>query len=77
MPCRMRLHRVDRHAHLEDGREHAGGLRRLHQHLRHPACRRRQGNVADLLREPHLNPSRPRSIGLRPTRCVVHLSRPT
>jgi type I restriction enzyme R subunit len=42
-----------RHAHREDGREHAGGLWRLHQHLRHPACRRRQGHGADLLREPH------------------------
>ncbi len=29
----------------------------------------------DLLREPHLTPSRPRSVGLRPTRCVVHLLR--
>jgi hypothetical protein len=46
-------------------------------HLRHPARCRRQGHGADLLREPHLTPSRPRSVGLRPTRCVVHLSRPT
>lgn len=48
-------------------------VRRLH--LRHPAHRRRQGHGADLLREPHLPPSRPRSVGLRPTRCVVHLLR--
>jgi hypothetical protein len=32
----------------------AGGLWRLHQHLRHPARRRRQGHGADLLRERHL-----------------------
>ena len=44
-------------------------------HLRHPARRRRQGRGADLLREPHLTPSRPRSVGLRPTRCVVYLAR--
>ena len=36
-----------RHAHREDGREHAGGLWRLHQHLRHPARRRRQSHGAD------------------------------
>jgi hypothetical protein len=34
------------------GREHAGDLWRLHQHLRHPASGRRQGDGADLLREP-------------------------
>jgi type I restriction enzyme R subunit len=47
------VHRLHRHAHREDGRQHAGGLRRLHLHLRHPARRRRQGHGADLLREPH------------------------
>ena len=47
------VHRLHRHAHREDRRQHAGGLRRLHQHLRHPARRRRQGHGADLLREPH------------------------
>ena len=33
-------------------REHAGGVRRLHRHLRHPARGGRQGHRADLLREP-------------------------
>jgi type I restriction enzyme R subunit len=47
------VHRLHRHAHRKDRREHAGGFRRLHQHLRHPARRRRQGHGADLLREPH------------------------
>ena len=44
---------IERHAHREDGREHAGGLRRLRFHLGHPARRRRQDHGADLLREPH------------------------
>ena len=61
------VHRLHRHAHREDGREHAGGLRRLHLHLRHPARRRRQGHGADLLREPHLQaePERRRAAEAR------------
>ena len=45
--------RLHRHAHREDGREYAGGLWGLHQHLRYPARRRRQGHGADLLLESH------------------------
>ena len=36
----------------KERQEHAGGLRRLHQHLRHPAGGGGQGHGADLLREP-------------------------
>ena len=35
-----------------DRQEHAGGLRRLHQRLRHPAGGRGRGDRPDLLREP-------------------------
>ena len=52
-PAECLVHRLHRHADREDRRQHAGRLRRLHQHLRHPAGRRRQGDGADLLREPH------------------------
>lgn len=37
---------------------------------------RRQGHGADLLREPDLTPSRPRSVGLRPALRAVYLGRP-
>ena len=47
------VHRLHRHAHRENRRQHAGRVRRLHLDLRHPACRRRQGDGADLLRKPH------------------------
>lgn len=33
------VHRLYRHPHREDGREHSGDLRRLHFDLRHPASR--------------------------------------
>ena len=47
------VHRFYRHADRKDGRQYAGGVRRLHQHLRHPACGGRQGYRANLLRKPH------------------------
>ena len=46
------LRGLHRHADREGGREHAGGLRRLHQHLRHPAGGRGRRHGADLLRRP-------------------------
>ena len=51
LPERL-LHRLHRHADRADGQEHAGGLRRLHRHLRHPAGGRGRGHGPDLLREP-------------------------
>ena len=45
------LRRLHRHAHREDRRQHAGGVRQLHQRVRHPAGGRRRRNRADLLRE--------------------------
>ncbi len=58
------VHRLHRHADREERRQHAGDLRRLHQHLRHPAGRGRQGDGADLLREPH------RQAGVEPERAA-------
>ena len=46
------VHRLHRHADRARGRQHAGGVRRLHQRLRYRAIRRGPGNRADLLREP-------------------------
>ncbi len=46
------VHRLHRHADREGRRQHAGRVRRLHQHLRHPAGRRGRGDRADLLRKP-------------------------
>ena len=46
------VHRLHRHADRADRQEHPGRLRRLHQHLRHPAGGRGRGDRADLLREP-------------------------
>ena len=46
------FHRLHRNADRDGRQEHAGGVRRLHQHLRHPARRGRQGDGADLLRKP-------------------------
>ncbi len=51
-PAQRLLHRLHRHAHRADRQEHPGGLRRLHQHLRHPAGGRGRRHGADLLREP-------------------------
>ena len=44
--------RLHRYAHRTSGRQHAGRVRGLHQHLRHPAFRRGRGHGAHLLREP-------------------------
>ena len=41
-----------RHADRAPRCQHASRVRRAHQHLRHPACGRRRGDGADLLREP-------------------------
>ena len=46
------VHRLHRHADRAGGRQHAGGVRRLHQRLRYRAIRRGPRNGADLLREP-------------------------
>jgi hypothetical protein len=43
---------------LKRRRQHAGGLWQLHLDLRHPAGRRRQGDGADLLREPDFQAER-------------------
>ena len=58
------VHRLHGHAHREERRQHAGHLRRLHQHLRHPAGGGGQGDGADLLREPD------RQAGLEPGRAA-------
>ena len=46
------VHRLHRYADRAPGRQHPGRVRRLHQHLRHPARRRGPGDGTDLLREP-------------------------
>ncbi len=51
LPQRL-VHRLHRHAHREDRRQHARRVRRLHQRLRHPAGRRGRRHGAHLLREP-------------------------
>jgi hypothetical protein len=61
--CRTRR-RLHRHAEREDRRQYARRLRRLHQHLRHPTRRGRQGDGADLLREPR------REAGVEPKRAA-------
>jgi SWI2/SNF2 ATPase len=43
------VHRLYRHADREDRRQYPRGLRRLHQHLRHPARGHRRRDRADLL----------------------------
>ena len=46
------LRRLYGDAHRASGRQHPRRVRRLHQHLRHPAFRGGRGHGADLLREP-------------------------
>ena len=66
------VHRLHRHADRASGRQHPCGVRRLHQHLRHPARGRGPGDGPDLLREParqararraRASPDRPRLRG--------------
>ena len=51
-PAQRLVHRLHRHADRADRRQHAGGVRRLHQRLRHPAGGDRWRHRPDLLREP-------------------------
>ena len=51
-PAECVVHRLHGHADRTDRREHAGGVRRLHQHLRHQRAVEGRGDGSDLLREP-------------------------
>ena len=51
-PAERFVHRVHRHAAGARRQEHAGGVRRLHRQVRHPARRGRRCDGADLLRVP-------------------------
>ena len=67
-PAERVLRRLHRHAGRAPGRQHAGRVRRLHQHLRHPARGRGRRDGADLLREParQAGPRRRREAQHRP-----------
>ena len=65
-PCLLRWLHGD--AHRASGRQHAGRVRGLHQHLRHSALRRGRGHGSHLLREPprQAGPGRERKAQNRP-----------